>query len=441
MSCQFQYFFFFFFRTVAVILQLGDFLKFLEIENVQRDLWPRQATHGQEVHKHMVVNMIQSKLFKKSADGLYSRTAKGLLYTDFINLKIDENEKWFINYLFLLNGYYFSRKNYIIYRVKEDLLGYLLSVDGLDEPFLIEKSKDLLLKESFREILRDDFFYIHSFYNDSDFLIKYLRSSAAEREELAAYIEDNLARKNYVCCISSKYRSGGNFLKGSLLDETRVFLMTLLFIQSKVVNASNVYNIFVENFIQNISEIDRKKVLKYLYNNQNVFDPIFSDILELDEVETATSEIFEEGGAPEIEAEEVPEEYIDETSEAGKQKIKAIYALRKRQARIQSGFKCGLETINNCSSIYFTAKVSGKNYLELHHFIPREFRNDFSHSIEVLANYVTLCPRCHRQIHLATDRERKHLINSLFEARKDRLELVGLKMDLKGIYQYYKIDS
>jgi len=61
-------------------------------------------------------------------------------------------------------------------------------------------------------------------------------------------------------------------------------------------------------------------------------------------------------------------------------------------------------------------------YLEAHHFIPREFRNDFSYSIEVLANYITLCPRCHRQIHLAVDRERKHLINALYEDRKNRLE-------------------
>ena len=82
-----------------------------------------------------------------------------------------------------------------------------------------------------------------------------------------------------------------------------------------------------------------------------------------------------------------------------------------------------------------------KNYLELHHLIPREFRNDFSYSIEVLANYVTLCPRCHRQIHLAVDRERKHLINALYEERKGRLAIVGLGLDLSVIQDYYKIEA
>ena len=135
------------------------------------------------------------------------------------------------------------------------------------------------------------------------------------------------------------------------------------------------------------------------------------------------------------------ESYIDETTETGRMRIKAIYNLKKRQAKIQSSYTCALEKINNCKPIYFTAKINNKNYLEAHHFIPREFRNDFSYSIEVLANYITLCPRCHRQIHLAVDRERKHLINALYEDRKNRLELVGLKLDLGKMYDYYKIMS
>ncbi len=79
--------------------------------------------------------------------------------------------------------------------------------------------------------------------------------------------------------------------------------------------------------------------------------------------------------------------------------------------------------------------------VKLHHLIPREFRNDFPNSIEVLANYVTLCPRCHRQIHLAIDRERKYLINSLLSKRQERLKVVGLDVDLDKIYEYYKIDD
>jgi hypothetical protein len=420
-----------------------QFRKFLEIENKDRETWSKQEHHGQEMDKHRVVNMIQSKLFKKDVNELYSRTAKGLLYSDFINLDSPEDDKWLVNYLFLLNGYYLNRKNYIVYRVKQDLLGYLLSVDGVSEDLLIEYAKELLGANSLAAMLRSRFFFIHSFYDDSDFLINYLRAPDAEKEELVRYIEENLRAENFVCCISKKYQPSGNFNQSMLQDETRVFLLTLLFIQSKDANLSNIYEIFVRNFNQNIAIVNEASVLGYLRDNKNIFDPIFAEILELGDLEIAVSDTVSVGEAVQIlesDTGDKAEEYIDETSEIGRQKIKAVYNIRKRQARIQSEYKCALETINNCRPVYFTAKVTGKNYLELHHFIPREFRNDFSYSIEVLANYVTLCPRCHRQIHLAVDRERKHLINSLYEERKDRLQVVGLGLDLKGVYAYYKVD-
>ena len=45
-----------------------QFNSFLEIENKPRAEWPRQPNHGQEIHKHMVINMIHSKLFRKDAN-------------------------------------------------------------------------------------------------------------------------------------------------------------------------------------------------------------------------------------------------------------------------------------------------------------------------------------------------------------------------------------
>ena len=70
--------------------------------------------------------MLQSKLFKKGINNeeIYNKTKKGNLYYDFIKLNFGKEEKWFINYTFLLNGYYSNRKNYILHRVKKDLLGY-----------------------------------------------------------------------------------------------------------------------------------------------------------------------------------------------------------------------------------------------------------------------------------------------------------------------------
>lgn len=423
---------------------ITQFTSFLEVENKSRVDWPRQANHGQEIHKHMVMNMLQSKLFKKDVNGIYSKTVKGQQYKDFIDSNISGQEKWLINYLFLLNGYYLNQKNYIIHRVKDDILPFLITTDDISVNLLATEAIALLASEQgdIYESLRKDFFYIHSFYNDQDFLIAYLRSSKADKEALANYIEQNLKNGEFNCCVSKKYQSGGNFTRAMLFDETKVFLTTLLFAQTKDLNLDNIYKKIVDIFSTNTAHITKKTVLDYLYKNRGVFDSIFEDILEVQDEQSEIfngdlSDILQLG---KINTEDTPEDYIDETSEVGRQKIKAVFAMKKKQARFLSNFTCALESMNNCKDIYFTAKVNNKTYLELHHFIPQEFRNSFSHSIEVLANYVTLCPRCHRQIHLAADRERRHLITSLYNERIARLKLVGLPLEIEEIYQYYKID-
>lgn len=428
------------FRTLESFFK--QFSTFLEIEGKPRKFWPKKETTGQEMHKQHVTNMLQSKLFKKDIgdDEVYSKTRKGFLYDDFIKLEIGDEEKWLINYLFLLNGYYSNVKNYIVYRVKRDLLGYLLSVPSINVDLLTNEAKNFLNLEdkTFSSLLRSSFFYIHSFYNDSDFLINYFRASEQEKEELASYIEENYNENNLRCCISRKYKSEV-ITKNTLVDETKIFLLTLRFSELKDVFLTNIREKFVEEFSENIFRINESIVLNYLYVNKNVFDPIFEDVLELDEEETQATDALIE--SPRVIERDAAEDYIDETIEIGKQKIKEIYSVRRKQAKLQSNYTCALENINNCKPIYFTAKAGGKNYLETHHLIPREFRNDFSYSIEVLANYITLCPRCHRQIHFAVDRERKHLINALYNERKHRLSLVRLDLDTEKMYEYYKINS
>ena len=98
-----------------------------------------------------------------------------------------------------------------------------------------------------------------------------------------------------------------------------------------------------------------------------------------------------------------------------------------------------MEEIELCK--YFTAKETHQNYLEIHHLIPREFANDFEISIEDIRNYIALCPNCHRKIHLAEDGERKHLINKLYNDRKEKLNKYGIDIDVQTLYSYYKIDK
>jgi len=113
--------------------------------------------------------------------------------------------------------------------------------------------------------------------------------------------------------------------------------------------------------------------------------------------------------------------------------------VRKKIAREKSEYRCELEHYKGCR--YFTSKTTKMNYIEVHHFIPREFRNFFEYSIDVLANYITLCPHCHRMIHLATDRERIDLIIYIYNKRIDRLKACGLDIELNDLLEYYNIEE
>ena len=111
----------------------------------------------------------------------------------------------------------------------------------------------------------------------------------------------------------------------------------------------------------------------------------------------------------------------------------------KRMTKERSHYLCELQSLHNCR--YFTSKESQKNYLEIHHLVPREFSNEFEKSIEILDNYVPLCPHCHRMLHLATDRERLSALTFLYNARKDALQLKEITVDLDKLKVFYGIEE
>ena len=46
-------------------------------------------------------------------------------------------------------------------------------------------------------------------------------------------------------------------------------------------------------------------------------------------------------------------------------------------------------------------------YVEAHHLIPISEGKRFGYSIDIAANICSLCPNCHRSIHLGTDYEKE----------------------------------
>lgn len=85
----------------------------------------------------------------------------------------------------------------------------------------------------------------------------------------------------------------------------------------------------------------------------------------------------------------------------------------------------------------FIRKSDNTQYTEAHHLVPFSFQDQFSNSLDVEANIVSLCSNCHNQIHFGRNPE--EILVKLYEERKDELLLAGIKItDFKELLKYYK---
>ncbi|WP_425463706.1 HNH endonuclease [Methanocalculus natronophilus] len=79
--------------------------------------------------------------------------------------------------------------------------------------------------------------------------------------------------------------------------------------------------------------------------------------------------------------------------------------------------------------------------MEIHHLVPREFSNEFQHSIEIIDNYVALCPHCHKMLHYANDRERYSALKYLFNKREVKLKNKDISLTVNEIKSYYNVNN
>lgn len=88
----------------------------------------------------------------------------------------------------------------------------------------------------------------------------------------------------------------------------------------------------------------------------------------------------------------------------------------------------------------FISSSSNTRYMEAHHLIPMSYQKDFKFSLDVPENIASLCPNCHKMIHLATHEDRKKLIKMLFTAkRQGKLKNTrGINIDLATLCEMYE---
>lgn len=426
--------------------RLGGFAQgFKVLSNVcgiKRSNWLRHFGTKQEIEKQHTVNMRKSELFSVAAD-TYNKTSRGIVFEKMLNdQSLSYNEKNLLCYLLICSGYFSDIPNYIFERTRE--VFEFLNRSGYDNGKILNITKDFILSasrdSSCENVMKHEYFILDAFYHELDginFLKIYNNANKDEKSDLHQYIytnykNGNYANKNNKCILSYKFKPGGVYTFNTLICNAWMLYV------SKKIQACEISNF--DNFITNlikiyseIFEISQDRLKTFIYNtekNRSVFQVIYCKLYHV------SLPIFE------VEKDLTPEEIkkygkLDSTDEEGSAVLNQITQSLKKMAKIKADYRCEMEECEMCK--YFTAKENHKTYLEIHHFIPKEFANDFDVSIEDINNYIALCPNCHRKIHLAEDCERKHLINKLYSDRIEKLKSVGLDIDIKSIYSYYKI--
>ncbi len=417
---------------------LTNYNTFKEVDGIDRSEW-EVARHGQEKLKQHTVNMLQMKLFSKN-ERVYYKTRKGEIL-DNIDTNFSEEEKWLVIFLLILDSYFCATPNYILIRAKEVMENFMLT--NIEKSNLIEIIKNFIITSAtmdMSELFENDYIYLDSFYmtfKDGNFLNIYFEASKEEKIELWKYIKNNYKEKTYTCILSKKYKPGGVFDRGMVRDNAKMLYIAQYIVTQKAERFKD----FIDNVIERyslIEQINIGKVKQFIYTNRDVFEMVYYNIFDIDVLDINSQEIINTTDAEESKILNT-EENLDKTSAENIKELKRISTVLKKKAKERTEYKCELEDSYMCQEHYFTSKETHKNYMEIHHFIPREFSNDFEKSIEVIENYVCLCPRCHRLIHLAVDRERKTAINQLFKKRVSALESRGLNITLDKIKEYYGI--
>ena len=410
---------------------------FREVENISRDKWAHNKI-GQEKEKQHTVNMLKSKIFSRASNKYY-RNKKGFAFGEMLENNFSKQEEWIITYLTILNGYFANIPNYIKVRCNE--IVEMMEKRGVDKEQYIALLKDFIMKcdKGTMDIFLHDYLYYDTFYKnfeEIDFLKMYTNSSKDEKDELKIYVrmqpKIRTKKKKEICTISYKYKDTGSYVKSTLIDNARIQYFTLTLLDKEYKNYADFYKTVLMSYNDIYRNINVAKVYEFIREHEDVYKLIYEEVFDIVQY-TLNFRHDKEVKETDVKL----GEKIDDTDINSVEKYNKVSTVLKKLAKTNSNYRCELEDFFGCQ--YFTSKESHKNYVEVHHLIPRAVGNDFENSIEVVENYVALCPHCHRLVHLGEDVERRPALHNLYIKRKEALAKKGLEIKEKQLMDYYLI--
>jgi 5-methylcytosine-specific restriction endonuclease McrA len=83
-------------------------------------------------------------------------------------------------------------------------------------------------------------------------------------------------------------------------------------------------------------------------------------------------------------------------------------------------------------------RKNSKSYTEPHHLIPICKYNDFTFSVDVMENIVSLCSHCHNLLHYGRPEDKAPILEKLYNDRITALRTCGLELTFDQLKSYYR---
>lgn len=87
----------------------------------------------------------------------------------------------------------------------------------------------------------------------------------------------------------------------------------------------------------------------------------------------------------------------------------------------------------------FISRFNNMPYMEAHHLIPLKFQAQFENSLDIEENIISLCSKCHAEIHKGINY--KTMLLKLYKERKKELYKRNLNISIDELYKMYETEK
>lgn len=408
--------------------------KISEDLGIPRNQWRKNNKHGQEVSKQFVIPLLSAEYIYKGKNNIFFKSNKAEVLENLSHTGFSAFELNFVSTLFVAN-YKTLHKN-ALSNEYQNFVEILANYNYSKEDMITDIMQVLNSPKKKHKFMENKLFLYMVFYLSSpeDIGMMPILQKLTDREITDFYfkLEMELNSGKYLSPLAQRLKPGGNLTESTI---NNMFL--LLIIYAMLEYDSNDYESVIDNVLGikfHYQDFNTEKLKVKLTEESvvNVLAKVFEDINSNFNFTINYNVIDIEPGAN-----------TDITTHRSKTANLDVFNSLKNTVLENANHKCALESLRNCNNVYFTSKRTGKNYLEVHHYLPRKYSAFIEAGVEFLENYIPLCPSCHRMIHHATDNERKIILNYILNSndviasRLEKSEINNCKGNMEKIEVLY----